>query len=176
MKKSGKNLKVFAISGGDPSATWAQGRMIGFTEGITKGVPGATFVNNPSNALTTSYDPSKTYDAYKAFLAGHPTVQFIENVDIGAEYADRAIKDAGLIGKIWTIGWNLSVGQLDAIDSGVQIATLDQAWPQQAAFGPVACAQYLMNHKILPNTQELVPITKATGTAASRKILASLAK
>ena len=176
MKKSGKSLKVFAISGGDPSATWAQGRMIGFTEGITKGVPGATFVNNPSNALTTSYDPSKTYDAYKAFLAGHPTVQFIENVDIGAEYADRAIKDAGSIGKIWTIGWNLSVGQLDAIDSGVQIATLDQAWPQQAAFGPVACAQYLMNHKILPNTQELVPITKATGTAASRKILASLAK
>jgi ABC-type sugar transport system substrate-binding protein len=176
MKKSGKSLKVFAVSGGDPSATWAQGRMAGFIEGITKGVPGATFVNNPSNALTTSYDPSKTYDAYKAFLTGHPTVQFIENVDIGAEYADRAIKDAGLLGKIWTIGWNLSVGQLNAIDSGVQVAALDQAWAQQAAFGPVACAEYLVNHKIMPNTQELVPVTKATGTAAARKILASLAK
>ena len=176
MKKSGKSLKVFAVSGGDPSATWAQGRMAGFIEGITKGVPGATFVDNPSNALTTSYDPSKTYDAYKAFLTGHPTVQFIENVDIGAEYADRAIKDAGLLGKIWTIGWNLSVGQLDAIDSGVQVAALDQAWAQQAAFGPVACAEYLVNHKIMPNTQELVPVTKATGTAAARQILASLAK
>lgn len=176
MKKSGKNLKVFAVSGGDPSASWAQGRMSGFIDGITKGVPGATFVDNASNALTTTYDAAKTYDVYKAFLTGHPTVQFIENVDIGAEYADRAIKDAGQIGKVWTIGWNLSVGQLNAVDSGVQLAVLDQAWPQQAAFGPVACAEYLLNHKVMPNTNALVPVTKTTGTATARKILAALSK
>lgn len=176
MAKNHKSPKVFAVSGGDPSATWAQGRMEGFIEGITKGVPGATFVNSAANALTTSYDPSKTYDAYKAFLTGHPTVQFIENVDIGAEYADRAIKDLGSLGKIWTIGWNLSVGQLDAIDAGTQVAALDQAWAQQAAFGPVACAEYLLNGKVMPNTQQLVPVTKATGTASARKILSSLAK
>jgi len=174
--KNHKNLKVFAVSGGDPSATWAQGRMAGFIEGITKGIPGATFVDRASNALTTTYDPTKTYDAYKAFLTGHPTVQFIENVDIGAEYADRAIKDVGSSGKVFTIGWNLSVGQLNAIDAGTQVAALDQAWGQQSAFGPVACAEYLSTGKVMPNTQQLVPVTKSIGTKAAREILSSLAK
>ena len=174
MKKNNKNLKVFAVSGGDPSATWAQGRMSGFIEGIKKDVPGAKFLNTASNALVTSYDSAKTLDAYKAFIAGNPDVEFIQNVDIGAEYAGRAIVDAGLKNKAFTIGWNLSVGQLDKIDEGVQIATLDQAWPQQAAFGPLACAMYLKFGKVMPNNQVLVPVTKATGTKAARKILASI--
>lgn len=174
MKKNNKSLKVFAVSGGDPSATWAQGRLSGFVEGITKDVPGAKFINNATNALTTSYDSAKTLDAYKAFIAGHPDVQFIENVDIGAEYADRAITDAGLKGKAFTIGWNLSTGQLDAIDAGIQVAALDQAWAQQAAFGPAACAMYLKFGKVMPNNQVLVPVTKVTGTSAARKILASI--
>lgn len=162
MKESGKDLKVFAVSGGDPSAsTWAQGRMKGFIDGINELVPGASFVNGPSDAISTTYDPAKTYDAYKAFLVGNPDVQFIENVDIGAEHADRAIKDAGLSGKTFTIGWNLSTAQFDAIDAGIQVAALDQAWPQQAGFGALACATYLKNKSVMPNTQKLIPVTKA---------------
>ncbi len=79
--------------------------------------------------------PGKTFDAYKAFLSAHPDVQFVANVDIGAEYADRAIEQMNRAGKVFTIGWNVSKGQLDAIEAGVQVALLDQRWPDQAAFG-----------------------------------------
>ncbi len=161
IKESGNDVKVFAVSGGDPTQNWAQGRMKGFIEGITELVPGASFVNNDTNALTTSYDPATTYDSYKAFLLGNPTVQFIENVDIGAEHANRAIIDSGLQDKTWSIGWNVSKGQLAGIEQGVQVAALDQRWGDQAAFGAVACADFLQNGIVRPNTQELLPVTKA---------------
>ena len=38
---------------------------------------------------------------------------------------------------------------------------LDQQWGEQAGFGALACAEFLKNGKILPNTQELKPVTKA---------------
>jgi ribose transport system substrate-binding protein len=176
MKKNNKQLKVFAVSGGDPSASWAQGRMKGFIDQITAKVPGARFVNNAQNALTTSYEPAKTLDAYKAFLTGNPEVEFIQNVDIGSAHAARAIKEANLVGKTWVIGWNLSVEQLDAVDSGVQIAALDQAWPQQSGFGAVACAMFLKYGKVAPNVNALDPFTKERGTKEARDFLASLNK
>jgi ABC-type sugar transport system substrate-binding protein len=171
MKKTGNNLKVFAVSGGDPTQNWAQGRMKGFVDTMKAAVPDATFLNTEANGLQTSYDPAATYDAYKAFIQGNPTVQFIENVDIGAEHADRAIKDAGLTGKVFTIGWNVSVGQLDAVKEGTQVAALDQRWGDQAAFGAVACAELLKNGKILPNTQELLPITQENEPQAREEFM-----
>jgi ABC-type sugar transport system substrate-binding protein len=161
MNANGITKKVFAVSGGDPPQNWAQGRMKGFIEGIREAIPDAVFVNDETTALATTYDPAATYDAYKAFLLGNPEVEFIENVDIGAEHADRAIKDLGLAGKVHTIGWNVSKGQLDAVEEGIQVAALDQRWGDQAAFGAVACADFLKNGVIRPNTQELLPVTQA---------------
>ena len=161
MDSTGNHLKVFAVSGGDPAQFWAQGRMKGFREAIEKAIPDAKFVVTEANAINTSYDPGKTFDTYKAFLSAHPEVEFIENVDIGAEYADKAIVGLGRQGKAFTIGWNVSKGQLDAIESGVQVALLDQRWPDQAAFGGPACAQFLANGVVLPNTQTLRPVLKA---------------
>jgi ribose transport system substrate-binding protein len=161
MKETGQDLKVFAVSGGDPTQNWAQGRMQGFIDGIKEAIPDATFLNDAKSALTTSYDPAGTYDAYKAFIQGNPTVQVIENVDIGGEHAARAIADAGLTGKAYALGWNVSIGQLDAIEAGTQIVALDQQWGDQAGFGALACAEFLKAGKILPNTQELKPVTKA---------------
>ena len=40
------------------------------------------------------------------------------------------------------------------------MAALDQRWPDQAAFGGPACAQFLKNGVILPNTQTLKAVTK----------------
>ena len=171
MKTSGHSLTTFAVSGGDPTQNWAQGRMQGFIDGITAGVPGAKFLNSASAALTTTYDPAGTYDAYKAFITGNPGIQFIENVDIGAEHADRAIKDAGLTGKAFTIGWNVSLGQLDAVKEGTQVAALDQKWGEQAGFGALACAQLLKNGKILPNSQVLLPVTQANEAQARADFL-----
>ena len=175
MKENGKDLKVFAVSGGDPSASWAQGRMKGFIDGITALVPGSSFVNSASDAIVTSYDPAKTYDTYKAFLTGNPDVQFIENVDIGAEHLDRAITDSGRKGEVFSIGWNLSEGQFQGIEDDIQVAALDQAWSQQAGYGALACATYLKDGLVMPNTQELVPVTKAN-VAEARKELDAIMK
>jgi len=174
MKETGNDLKVFAVSGGDPSASWAQGRMKGFIDGITAGVPGATFVNGASDAIVTTYDAANTYDTYKAFLTGNPDVQFIENVDIGAEHLTRAIQDLKLEGKVFDIGWNVSVGQLDGIDAGVQVAALDQAWTQQAGYGALACASFLKDGTVMPNTQELIAVTKANSAEAREELNAIL--
>ena len=59
-----------------------------------------------------------------------------------------------------TIGWNVSQGQLDAVEEGTQVAALDQRWGDQAGFGALACADFLQNGIIRPNTQELLPVTK----------------
>lgn len=172
--KNGKQLDSFAVSGGDPTAFWAQGRMKSFRETIQKALPNAKFINTETNALATTFEPGKAYDAFKAFIEGHPDVDFIENVDISAEHAARAIKDAGKAGKINVIGWNVSTGQLDAIEEGTQVAALDQKWSEQAGFGALACAELFANGKILPNTQQLQPVTKenvAQARADLQKIL-----
>ena len=164
------DIKVFAVSGGDPTQFWAQGRMKGFHETIMAGIPDATFVTTEANGLNTSYEPGQTYDTYRSFLTANPNVQFIQNVDIGAEHADRAIESLGLQGKVFTIGWNSSLGQLDAIEKGIQVAQFDQRWPDQAGFGSVACAAFFKNGEILPNTQTLKAVFK-DGVAQAREEL-----
>lgn len=166
MKANGKDLKVFAVSGGDPTQFWAQGRMKGFHDTIAAAIPDATFVTTEENGLNVSYDPGQTYDAYRTFLSANPEVQFIENVDIGAEHANRAIDNLNKTGQVYTIGWNVSKGQLDGIEKGIQVAALDQRWSDQAAFGGAACAQFLKNGVILPNIQTLKPVLAADVAAA----------
>ncbi len=164
------DIKVFAVSGGDPTQEWAQGRMKSFEDTIKAAIPDATFVTGAANGLNTSYEPGQTYDVYRSFLTANPNVQFIENVDIGAEHAARAIESLGLQGKVFTVGWNSSLGQLDAIEKGIQVAQFDQRWPDQAGFGAVACAAFLKNGEILPNTQTLKAVMK-DGVAQAREEL-----
>ncbi len=170
MKAEKKDLKVFAVSGGDPTQFWAQGRMKGFHDTIMKAIPDAKFVTTEENGLNVSYDPGQTYDSYRTFLSANPDVQFIENVDIGAEHANRAIESLNKTGQVYTIGWNVSKGQLDGIEKGIQVAALDQRWSDQAAFGGPACAQFLKNGVILPNTQTLKPVMKADVAAARTEL------
>jgi len=172
MKANNLDFKVFAVSGGDPTQNWAQGRMQGFIDGIKEAIPSATFVNDATSALVTTYDPASTYDAYKAFIQGNPEVQVIENVDIGGEHAARAIADSGNTGKMFSFGWNVSIGQLDAIEAGTQIVALDQAWGDQAGFGALGCAEFLKNGKILENTNALKPITTENVVQARKDFMA----
>jgi len=170
MKDNNKDLKVFAVSGGDPTQFWAQGRMKGFHDTIMAAIPDAKFITTEENGLNVSYDPGQTYNAYRTFLSANPDVQFIENVDIGAEHANRAIESLNRVGKVFTIGWNVSKAQLDGIEKGVQVAALDQRWSDQAAFGGPACAQFLKNGVILPNTQTLLPIMAADVASARAEL------
>jgi ribose transport system substrate-binding protein len=160
MEANGKDFKTFAVSTGDPTQEYSVGRIDSFVNTIKEAIPDARFVTSQDNPLNMGYDPAAAYDKVKAFLAAHPDVQVLENVDIGAESADRAIEDLGRVGRTYTIGWNLTKGQLTAIEKGVQIAMMDQRWTEQAAFGAKACAEFLASGRILPNTQALKPYTK----------------
>jgi ribose transport system substrate-binding protein len=174
MEETGNELTTFAVSGGDPTAFWAQGRMKSFRETIQAAIPDAEFINTEENALATTFEEGGTYDSYMALIAGNPELDFIENVDIGAEHAARAIRDSGKVGELWTLGWNVSYGQLDAIDEGIQVVALDQKWSEQAGFGALACADFLANGIVRPNTQELFPVTQANSAEARAELDAVL--
>lgn len=171
MKANKLSFKTFAVSGGDPTQYWAQNRAKGFRLAIQKAIPGAKFVTTEKTMLNTTYDPGKTYDAFKAFLSGAgKNVDIIENVDIGAGIAARALKDTGRAGKAFSVGWNVTPDQIAGLKNGTQIALFDQNWPQQAAFGAIACAIFMKSGKVLPNTQQLTIITKANLKAAQAKL------
>jgi len=84
--------------------------------------------------------------------------------------AARAIKDTGRAGKAFSTGWNVTPDQIAALKNGTQIALYDQNWPQQAAFGAIACASFFKHGKVLPNTQQLTVITKANLKSAQAKL------
>jgi len=171
MKAHNLHFKTFAVSGGDPTQYWAQKRAQGFRQAILKAIPSAKFVTTEKTMLNTTYDPGQTYDAFKAFLSGAgKNVDVIENVDIGAGIAARAIKDTGRAGKAFSTGWNVTPDQIAALKNGTQIALYDQNWPQQAAFGAIACASFFKHGKVLPNTQQLTVITKANLKSAQAKL------
>ncbi len=173
MRENGLEWDTFMVSGGDPTQFWAQGRMTGFYDKVKELLPDAEFLTTPDEGIQVGgggYDPGITYDDYRAVLVGNPELDFIENVDIGAEHANRAIIDSGREGEVFTIGWNVSYGQLDGIERGIQVAALDQRWSEQAGFGAIACAEFLANGRILPNTQTLLPIQKDQVDAARRDL------
>jgi ABC-type sugar transport system substrate-binding protein len=171
MKAHNLHFTTFGTSGGDPTQYWAQNRAKGFVAGIKKAIPSATFVTTEKNMLNTSYDPGKTYDTFKAFFSGAgKNVQVMENVDIGAGFAAQAIKDLGRSGKAFSVGWNVIPNEIAALKNGTQIALFDQNWPQQAAFGAIACAEFMKTGKVLPNTQHLTVITKANLASAQAKL------
>ena len=173
MRENGHEWDTFMVSGGDPTQFWAQGRMTGFYDKILELLPDANFLTTPDEGIQVGgggYDPGISYDDYRAILTGNPELDFIENVDIGAEHANRAIIDGGREGEVFTIGWNVSYGQLDGVERGIQVAALDQRWSEQAGFGAIACAEFLANGRILPNTQTLLPIQVEQVEAARRDL------
>jgi ribose transport system substrate-binding protein len=170
MNENHKHFTVFAMSSGLPTLGWAQGRMRGFHKGILKQIPTAKFLTTEHNALEVPLEPGPGYTAAKSFIAAHPEVQVIMNTDINGEAIDKAITDSGNKGKIYSIAWNPSPGQLKGVEQGVQIATIDQRWFDQAAYGGPACAEFLKTGNILPNTQKPNPITLSK-VAQERKAL-----
>jgi ribose transport system substrate-binding protein len=162
MKDNNLKFDTFAVSGGEPTLAWAKERMKGYQERITEEIPDAKFVTTWDNPLAVTYDAAKSLDAYRTFLrAKGKDVDVVENVDIGAGYAAQAIDELGRKGKTFSLGWNITPEQIKAIQNGTQIALFDQKWWEQAGFGARACAEFLKNGKVLPNTQKLQVVTKA---------------
>jgi ABC-type sugar transport system substrate-binding protein len=170
MQENNKEFKVFALSSGLPTLGWAQGRMAGFERKILEEITDAKFITNKAKPTEVPLEPGPGYDAAKAFLAANPEVEVFMNTDISGEVINKAIADSGRTGKTFSIAWNPTMGQLEGIEKGLQIATVDQRWFDQAAYGGPACATFLKTGKIMPNTQKPDPITKAK-VAEERKSL-----
>ncbi len=167
MKAHHLNFKVFAMSAGDPTLSWAPQRAEGFQKRILEQIPDAKFVTTPNSLLNVSYDAAKSLDAYRAFFRGKgKDVQAVLNVDITAGYAAQALDEMGRSGKSFTLGWNVTPEQIQEIKKGTQMALFDQKWWQQGGFGALACAQFLKSGKVLPNTQKLEVVTKANVNSA----------
>ena len=161
MKDTGHDLKVFAVSGGDPAQFWAQGRMKGFREGIQEAIPDAKFVTTEANGL-------------KRQLRSGQDLRRLQGVPVGApggavhperRHRRRARRPRDQRASTASARRSPSAGtsaraSSTRIDKGIQVALFDQRWPDQAAFGGPACAQFLKNGVILPNTQTLMPVTK----------------
>jgi ABC-type sugar transport system substrate-binding protein len=175
MNDNGKDFKVFAMSAGDPTLSWAPARAKGFMDRIKQDIPDAKFVTTPDSLLNVTYDAAKSLDAYRAFFRGKgKDVQVLMNVDITAGYAAQALDAMGRAGSAYTLGWNVTPEQIEEIEKGTEIALFDQKWWQQGGFGARACAEFLKNGKVLPNTQQLQVVTKdnvASATADLKKIL-----
>lgn len=159
MEENDEELKVFAITSGLPTLGWAQGRMKGFEKKLKEEVPDAKLLTTSKNATEIPLEPAPGYDAAKSLIAANPDVQVIMNTDISGEPINKAIADTGRKGKTYSIAWNPTMGQLKGVEDGLQIATVDQRWFDQAAYGGEACATFLSTGEIMPNTQEPDPIT-----------------
>ena len=175
MEATGIDLKAFAVSGGDPSQFWAQGRMKGFREAIQEAIPDATFVDDRDRRPQHHLRPGQDLRRLQGVPVGRPEVEFIENVDIGADYADKAI-----VGRAARARPSPSAGTSAGAARGHRQRRpgrpLDQKWPEQAGFGALACADFLANGVVRPNTQTLRPVPKedvAQARTELEKILSS---
>jgi ABC-type sugar transport system substrate-binding protein len=166
-KAKGIPLKTAALTSGGAATVFAQTRMKAYYSELKKLVPDIKFLNTPENALDTTFDPAATYSAVRAFLQGNQDVQALYQTDIAGGVLDKAVNDVGLKGKTFVIGHNVDLSNLAGIADGTQIATLDQNYLAQSQFPALACAAYLKNGKVLPNTN--VPaVIKASNVDAAK--------
>jgi len=155
-KAKGVPLTTAAMTSGGAAYVFSQTRMKAFYSELKRLVPNIKFVNDPSSALDTTFDPAATYSKVKAFLEGNPGIQVLYQTDVEGGVLDKVVNDLGLKGKTYVIGHNVDLTNLAGIKDGTQIATLDQNYLAQAQFPASACAAYLKTGRILPNTN--VPI------------------
>ena len=150
----GEELTTVAMTTGAIDQLWAQTRMKAFEAELKELVPGVTFVNSADSALMTGFSPTDVYAKVNAFLTGNPDVQVVYQTDTGAATVNKAITDLGREGKTYSVGHNVSEEIIDGIANGLQIATLSQDYPAQAAFAGRACGAFLGSGEVLPNENE----------------------
>ncbi|HYW76779.1 MAG TPA: hypothetical protein VFA48_09160 [Gammaproteobacteria bacterium] len=80
--------------------------MKGWVSTMKKAYPGLMVYERPINALSTGYYAAKTYSKVRAFLIGHPKVQFIFDTDWGGVPIARAIESLGREKKVHVIAFN----------------------------------------------------------------------
>ena len=143
--KDSLSVDQVAMGSGAPTASWAQARLSGFTDGYKATATSASFANQPSNALPTGQDftTQEVIDSVGPYLAAHPNVNLFFHTDQGVEGVGDVIKSKNLTGKVFASGYNVSGPILDMIGTGQILLTIDQGFDNQAAAGVQGCLDYL---------------------------------
>jgi ABC-type sugar transport system substrate-binding protein len=141
--KNHVNLKVASMITGDTTAPWAQGRMAGWEKIVKQAFPHIQIIDTPTTAFTTGYDPATIRTDMEPYITGHPNVQFYYDSDWGAAVIAQIIKQRNLVGKVFTLGYNVDATYLQDIHDGSLVATVDQRYDLQAENYVKACAKFL---------------------------------
>ena len=151
LRKQGvTTLKAAHLETGDTTAPWAQARMRGWSSAIRTAWPGVSIDDTPTTAPSDNYVPTTVYSNTKAYLLGHPDVQFIFHTDWGGEAIGKVLHDLNMKGKVYALGYNVDDGILNEIQSQDIIGTVDQRYDLQSGGFVNGCANMLFAKKV-PN-------------------------
>ncbi len=167
-KENGFNFDSIAITTGDTTAVWAQGRMGGFFNTVQKDLPGVKIYGTPTNAaVSTGWNSTDMYTKIKAFLTGHPDVNFIFNSDWGGVSASQAVIDLGREGECFVIAYNTDEKILSFVGKGTTyIATADQDMPGQSEAWVKGMARFLFEGEVPDGPMQYTPVMMVTSENA----------
>lgn len=148
MKDNGVEPARAALMTGDTTAVWAQDRMRGWVEVVTAAFPEMEVEGEPTNALTTSYDPAEIYSTAEAFLTGNPEVDLVFHTDWGAKTIGPLVTKQDRQGEVHVLGFNVDLDYLDAVANGDIIGTIDQGYDNQAEAFVDGCIAALLDGEI----------------------------
>lgn len=154
-------LKTAALVTGDTTAPWAQGRMKGWVDTMRKAYPGLKIYGTPTNALSTGYDAATTYAKVRAFLIGHPNVQFLFDTDWGGVPIARAIQSLGRAGSVHVIAFNTDPQILKFIGHSPLIAAASQNYYNQGKSFVIGAVNFLLAGKV-PKRYEYLKVLMVT--------------
>jgi ABC-type sugar transport system substrate-binding protein len=146
-KQNNVNLTSAALVTGDTTASWAQGRMQGWTQAVTAAFPNIKVSGTPTNAFTTGYTPATIQSDMQAYMTGHSGTQFYFDSDWGAAEIAQLIGSQHLKGKVYTLGFNVDSTYIKDLQDGTLIGTVDQRYDLQAENFVKGCGQLLLGGK-----------------------------
>ena len=160
-KKNDFTFKTLALTTGDETGAWAQGRMEAFSKTIKAAVPDLVIYGTPNQAaVNTGWVSADMYSKIKAFLIGHPDVNFVFNSDWGGPSAAQAIIDLGRVGEAYVACYNQDekiLGMIGEPNSPL-IGTADQNYVAQGNACILGMSEFLFDGMIPENGYTYTPI------------------
>lgn len=157
---------AIADTTGDDTAEWSQGRSRGFQSAIKEALPTVKIYGKPNQAaVVTGWDSADMYSRVKAFLIGQPDVNFLFNRDWGGAPIAQVIKDLGLDGKVYVMGFNVDEKILAVVGRSGLAAVCDQLTVGQGEETVRVAMQFLFEG-IVPKPLHRTPVRMVTGENA----------
>ena len=150
-----------AVTTGNNTGEWSQGRRQGIIDVFSEAYPDVPIYGDATEAaVETGWASTDQYDMTKAFLQGHPDVNFVFNVDWGGVPTAQAIDDLGKKGEAYCVGYNVDekiIAYCQDPESSM-IGTADQNMPTQAENAVLGAMDFLFGGIVPDGEMQYVPI------------------